>query len=230
MGDAGDRDNEVAAMCGRYGADQLLFVGPEDLERLKERVAPRRVFAPNTPEGQTLLAGLGIDDSETSTRLVERPMTREELGDTAGLLLHAGTLPWHDLEDVIDPDYGEHFASGTPVPWGAVASEELPPAWYVLEGDPELSPEALAPLEPETIDEASLQSLERGCLLCSARGYDAAADAIASRDRAVHLCIVDEEDPPRSPSTRAAVDFVFASSAHEVAKALKEPEWREALG
>ena len=110
MGDAGDRDHEVTAMCGRYGADQLLFVGPEDLERLKERVAPRRVFVPNTPEGKTFLANLGIDDSETSALLVERPMTVEALGDSTGLLLHAGTLPWHNLEDVIDPDYGENFA------------------------------------------------------------------------------------------------------------------------
>ena len=217
-------------MCGRYGADQLLFVGPEDLERLKERVAPRRVFVPNTPQGQTSLAKRGIDDSQPRALLVERPMTVEALGDSTGLLLHAGTLPWHNLEDVIDPDYGENFASGTPVPWGAVASEELPGTWYVLEGDPGLSSEALAPLEPQPLDGASLESLERGCLLCSPDGYDAAADAIATRNRAVHLCIVDEDDPPRSPPTSAAVDFVFAGSADAVAKALKEPEWREALG
>ena len=79
------------------------------------------------------------------------------------------------------------------------------------------------------MDSGSSQKVDH-CLLCSPDGYDAAADAIATRNRAVHLCIVDEDDPPRSPPTSAAVDFVFAGSAHAVAKALKEPEWREALG
>ena len=78
MGDAGDGDQDVAAKCSRYGADQILFVGPEDLGRLQERVAPRRVFAPNTPEGRGFLAGLGVEEADTASLLVGRPVDAEE--------------------------------------------------------------------------------------------------------------------------------------------------------
>ena len=230
MGDAGDRDQNVATKCGMYGADQLLFVGPEDLERLKERVAPRKVFAPNTPEGRAFLAGFGIDQTDTTSHLVLRPMNAEDLGSAKGHLLHAGTLPWHALADVIEPDYGEHFASGTPVAWLATGDDASPATFYTLQDDPDLSEGALSPLGAQVITNDALGALDGGVLLCSRGGYDGATDALASRNRAVQLWIIDGSEPPLSPSTAAAADFVFAGPADVVVSALKEPQWREALG
>ena len=230
MGDAGDGDQDVAAKCSRYGADQILFVGPADLGRLQERVAPRRVFAPNTPEGRAFLAGLGVEDADTASLLVGRPVDAEALGESKGLLIHAGTLPWHALEDVVEPDYGEHFADGVPVPWGSASGDGAPASFYMLDDDPVLSTAELESLKVETIAATAIASLERGTLLCSAPGYRGASDAIATRHRAVRLCIIDASEPPLSPPTTAAADFVFAGPTDAVVTALKEPEWREALG
>ncbi|MGB1700411.1 MAG: hypothetical protein ACPHRO_10680 [Nannocystaceae bacterium] len=230
MGDAGDGDQDVAGQCSRYGADQLLFVGPDDLPHLMSRIAPRKVFVPNTPEGETFLRRLGIEEPATTTLHVSAPTTLDDIEDAKGVLVHAGTLPWHALDDVVEPDYGEHFADGSPVPWSAAGVGARKGNFFVLEGDPDCAPDVLPNLNVEAVSVSALPSLDGGALLCSRRGFDADADAIASRNRALQLCVIDPEVPPRALPTTAAADFVFAGPVEDVAEALKEPVWREAMG
>lgn len=232
MGDAGDLDHVVTREVARRGADQLLFVGPADLTSLAHRVVPRKVLVPNTPEGRDVLDRLGLDVSETASLVVATAQQSETAGTLreVGLLVTAGTLPWHDCPDAIEPDYGGAFEEGIPCPWVTEAGEmESPRRLVALEHDTGLDASAMTELGVETVTAEVIADLHDATLIASPAAVADHDATLRARHRSLKLVLVDAHPPPAGPAPELAVDFALVGPSARVLGALKETSWRAAL-
>lgn len=232
MGDAGDLDHIVTREVARKGADQLVFVGPADLTSFAHRVVPRKVLVPNTPEGLDVLERLGLDVGETASLVVataQEAKTATERRET-GLLVTAGTLPWHDCPDAIEPDYGGAFEEGIPCPWVTGAPQaESGGRLVALDHDAGLDASALAELGVESVSADAIADLHDATLLASPAAVADHGETLRARHRSLKLVLIDAHAPPAGPAPDLAVDFALVGPSARVLGALKETSWRAAL-
>jgi len=138
-GDAGSFDRGLVKAAGRFGADTVLFGGPEALANLQGRLLPVHVLLPWTMEGQAMAQRLAYD--EPVPRWIERPHPPFG-GPDAVTGVIAGTLPWHNLSTELDAEYEDSVEQVDLPAWLMPSGEDGPtfratetgPRRYIAEG------------------------------------------------------------------------------------------------
>ena len=174
LGDAGAFDDRLIVEASRAGADQIVFLGPEGIQKLFRRLAPRHVFAPYTPEAGSVLAQAGI--GPMVGRWIDGPPANPlKLEAVIGTI--AGTLPWQQAPLSIEPEYEADVTQVELPEWLVAAAEqatnltttaEQPPLLYVAAGQGELDSEtkaALASLGAYAIEPGEYAKYSEGTLL-----------------------------------------------------------------
>lgn len=230
MGDAGDRDHEVARQCAVFGADQLLFVGPPDLPLLAQRLRPRKFFAPQTPEGARFLEQFGVAERGTVGELrVDGRYSVERVPEDVACRVEAGVLPWYDLGDTLEPDYGGAFADGAPVAWLSDPESADNARIYHLSSDDALPSSLRDELGCEGVAVDALSELRDAVLLCTRATLDAQRPAVEDRHRSVRLFVLDPGGDAQLLPVSLAADVHLCGPEAAVFNALKEPAWRASL-
>lgn len=122
LGDAGAFDDRLIVEASRAGADQVVFLGPEGIQKLFRRLAPRHVLAPYTREAGSVLAQAGIGP------MVGRwfggpPEQVNKLETVIGVV--AGSLCWQQAPLQIEPEYEADVTQVELAPWLAAAVEQV---------------------------------------------------------------------------------------------------------
>ncbi len=120
-GDAGANDQGLVEAAGRFGADTVLFCGPQGFENLRERLNPVHVMVPHTAEGLGLVAQL--PEGPAIARWIERRSPPYATADAVTAVV-AGVQPWHRFDADVEAEYE-----------GNVDDVDLP-AWVREEGAP----------------------------------------------------------------------------------------------
>lgn len=145
VGDAEAFDDHVTRAASRSGIDQLVFGGPNGLATMTDRLRPRHILVPQTPRSTGLLEQCGLD-AATPTWLGAPMEQPEDLPAIAGII--AGTLPWHAMPELIEPDFEGEVGEAAVPEWVAQsggAAYRDPDLFYVAPSD--LDDEAKASLE-----------------------------------------------------------------------------------
>ncbi|PRQ03973.1 hypothetical protein [Enhygromyxa salina] len=164
LGDAGGFDDRLIVEASRCGADQIVFLGPEGIQKLFRRLSPRHVFAPYTREAGSVLAQAGI--GPMVGRWIGGPADNpNKLEPVIGTI--AGTLPWHQAPLHIEPEYEADVTQVELEDWLVTAAEqaadlsttaEQPPLIYLhAHGGPDADGGSETTLDAET--KAALDSI-----------------------------------------------------------------------
>jgi hypothetical protein len=137
LGDAGAFDDRLLVEASRCGTDQVVFLGPEGIQKLFRRLSPRHVFAPYTRDAGSVLAQAGI--GPMVGRWVDGPpATLNKLEPVIGVV--AGGLAWQQAPMQIEPEYEADVTQVELPDWLVAAAEqaadltttaEPPPLMYV---------------------------------------------------------------------------------------------------
>jgi hypothetical protein len=137
LGDAGPFDDRLLVEASRCGTDQVVFLGPEGIQKLFRRLAPRHVFAPYTRDAGSVLAQAGI--GPMVGRWVDGPpASLNKLEPVIGVV--AGGLAWQQAPMQIEPEYEADVTQVELASWLVAAAEqaadltttaEPPPLMYV---------------------------------------------------------------------------------------------------
>jgi hypothetical protein len=173
LGDAGAFDDRVVIEASRAGTDQLVFLGPEGIQKLMRRLQPRHVLSPYTREASSVLAQAGI--GPMVGRWIGGPPGPTKLEPAIGVV--AGTLPWQQAPLLIEAEFESDVSQVELPDWLVAAAEratdlttthEQPPLDYCHPGKDPLDPEtlaALAALGAYAVDEAQLGTLRDATVL-----------------------------------------------------------------
>ncbi|MBV1859773.1 MAG: hypothetical protein KUG77_15280 [Nannocystaceae bacterium] len=112
IGDAGQADQNMVTAASRFGADVLLFGGPNGLRNLCERLNPVHVLVPFTPPGLAVAAQL--ERGPTMPRWVDRRSPPYATADAITAVV-AGVKPWHAFNRELDPEF-EGDVDAAPLP------------------------------------------------------------------------------------------------------------------
>jgi hypothetical protein len=154
LGDAGAFDDRLVVEASRAGADQIVFLGPEGIQKLFRRLAPRHVIAPYTREAGSVLAQAGI--GPMVGRWVDGPPANvQKLEPVIGTI--AGTLPWQQLNMQIEPEYEADVTQVELPEWLVAAAEQATNLTTTAEQPPLLYVDTSMALDVET--KAALASL-----------------------------------------------------------------------
>jgi hypothetical protein len=235
-GDGGKLDTAVSAAAGRFGADVLMYCGPEGLEEMSARLRPVHVLAPWTPEG--LAAVQGLPAGPAIPRWIEAPRPRAVADSVTGIV--AGTLPWHHFDQALEPEYlGQVDAVPMP-PWVAELgrSAEPPPVFRML-GEAPLRFIATEGLDSGFAAELTRRGMERaepadvarfatGTFVWFLAGAGPLPDAITHSPPTCRVILLPGPDATFDPSWSGA-DLVVAGTWPEAVSRLHEPLWRNPL-
>lgn len=112
IGDAGKADRSLVTAAARFGADVLLFGGPNGLRNLCERLNPVHVLVPFTPQGLATVAEL--ERGPAMPRWVDRRSPPYATADAVTAVV-AGVKPWHRFDGELDPEFeGDVDAAALP--------------------------------------------------------------------------------------------------------------------
>jgi hypothetical protein len=137
LGDAGAFDDRLLVEASRCGTDQVVFLGPEGIQKLFRRLAPRHVFAPYTREAGSVLAQAGIGPM-VGRWIDSPPNSLTKLEPVIGVV--SGGLPWQQAPMTIEPEYEADVTQVELPAWLVAAAEqatdltttaEPPPLMYV---------------------------------------------------------------------------------------------------
>ncbi len=112
IGDAGQADRSIITAAARFGADVLLFGGPNGLRNLCERLNPVHVLVPFTPLG--LASAAELERGPAMPRWLERRSPPYATADAVSAVV-AGVKPWHRFDGELDPEF-EGDVDAAPLP------------------------------------------------------------------------------------------------------------------
>ncbi len=227
-GDAGTRDRGVALAAGRFGADILVFGGPNGLRSLYEQLNPVHVLVPWTAEG------LEIAETLPSGPAVPRWLTTPQPawgGADAISAVVAGTLPWRAMSEQLEAEYQANVDEVSLPEWVTEASEgqeapmfsvggQGPTRWLATRG-PDRETEALlgrlgaAPANPD----APLE--DTGTLLWLSA--EPIPPALTERSASTRLIVVPGADASLDPSWTSAEWVLSGSRASALETVLNSP-------
>ncbi|NVB41903.1 hypothetical protein G6O69_28995 [Pseudenhygromyxa sp. WMMC2535] len=209
LGDAGAFDDRVVVEASRAGADQLVFMGPEGIDKLFRRIAPRHVLAPLTPDAEALLGQL---TGSLSPCWVDGPLDSDRLAHAIAVI--AGSLPWHQTPLQVEPEYEADVTQVKLPEWLDAASAAATDLTRTVEQPP------LLYVSSETPDAQTLAALE------ALGAYASDAAAVAEVDAATVLWLdAKGEGLPQSLSERqASVRVILLAGERELSSA-PDPSW-----
>ncbi|MCA9685874.1 MAG: hypothetical protein KC457_27100 [Myxococcales bacterium] len=237
LGDAGAFDDRVVVEASRAGADQLVFLGPEGINKLFRRITPRHVFAPYTREAGSVLAQAGI--GPMVGRWIDGPPEANRRIETV-IGTVAGTLPWRHTPMQVEPEYEadvtqvelpEWLANAAAAATDLSATIEQPPIMY-------LSPKPLtAELEtalgsvgayPMAIDALDLSKLDEATLLWIDEAGEGLPLTLVERSPGVRVILLvgDKQiSGPIDPSWGLA-DFVLTGPLAQTVREFSGQAWK----
>lgn len=101
-GDAGPADAAMTLAAARFGADILLYGGPNGLPNLCKRLNPVHVLVPYTAFG--VGAAAQLDRGDPVPRWIDRRSPPYATADALTAVV-AGVRPWHRFDGELDPEY-----------------------------------------------------------------------------------------------------------------------------
>jgi hypothetical protein len=235
-GDGKTLDEGITTAAGRFGADVLMFCGPEGLEEMVDRLHPVHVLAPWTAEG--LAAVQGLPSGPVVPRWIDRAPPRLEADAVTGVV--AGTAPWHVFDQPLDPEF---LGAVDTVPMPAWVSQtaaldrEVPVFAMVGPGPlrfiaPHGVPDRVeALLTHHRMEAATVEDLERdamGTFVWLGDGRAVLPDALTHRTPTARLVLLAGEGARVDPSW-ASADLVVAGTWTDALGRLHEPLWRTAI-
>lgn len=122
LGDAGTFDDRVLVGASRSGTDQVVFLGPEGIQKLFKRLSPRHVFAPYTNEAGSVLAQAGIGPM-VGRWMDGPPENPHKLEPVIGVV--AGGLGWRQTPLQIEPEYEADVTQVELADWLVNAAEQI---------------------------------------------------------------------------------------------------------
>lgn len=246
LGDAGAFDDRLLVEASRAGTDQVVFLGPEGIQKLFRRLAPRHVFAPYTREAGSVLAQAGIGP------LVGRwidgpPQNLNRIEPIIGVV--AGTLPWKQSPMQVEPEYEADVTQVELPDWLVAAAEqatdltttaEQPPLMYLqrergpsdLDGDTKAALDSIGafPVTPDTY-----LSYQDGTLLWFDPDAEGLPLALVERSPGLRvILLIGEQTGARkvqSPidASWGMADFVLAGRWSDVVRGFNDTAWKSAL-
>lgn len=235
-GDGGKLDAAISAAAGRFGADVLMYCGPEGLEEMSARLEPVHVIAPWTPEG--LAAVQGLPAGPAIPRWIDAPKPRAVADSVTGIV--AGTLPWHHFDQGLEPEYLGDVEAVPMAPWVAeLAASEGPPPVFGMLGSPPLRFIATQGLDPGFAGELERRGMVRaepadlsrhatGTFVWFQAGAGPLPEAITHAPPTCRVILLPGPDAAFDPSWSGA-DLVVAGTWPEAVGRLHEPLWRNPL-
>ena len=152
FGESSEHDPFVADAAGRFGADQLFFVGEEGFLELAARLKPRSLLVPATATGLSLLGKLGAQAAEV---IVAAERTESPSPLPAHALVVAAVCPWHEMQGTPESEY-ESSARNVHVAHGLAGDTSVGNIYYLSSSrldersDAELALLQAQPLLPTT--------------------------------------------------------------------------------
>ena len=201
---------------GSFGADVLLFGGPNGLKNLCERLNPVHVLVPFTHEGLT--AAGDLERGPAVPRWIDRRSPPYATADALTAIV-AGVKPWHRFDGDLDPEY-EGDVDAVPLPAFAKPTDgDTPPPLFDLGGTP------LGYAASEGLDPVVASALES--LGASPTGWDDAPH----RAGGTTIALIDEgDDLPEALEDRSDGGRVIAlpgalPQSHTVSPRWKNADW-----
>lgn len=237
LGDAGDSDDALARMAGRFGADALVLGGEEVLERVVERLHPVHVLVPWTSEG--LASAATLTTGPACPRWIRDAKPPFAGADAISAIL-AGVYPWYDLPTEIEPEYERESANVTLPAW----TSERRTGPYVIAPSPPLGVLSARPLDADGAVRVHLEQLELptvtnleltdgtvGTLVWLGDDGHAISAALVHRPAAVRLILLPGITSVLDRSWLGA-DWAFAGSPTEILRRWVEDEapWNATSG
>lgn len=236
LGDAGAFDDRLVVEASRAGADQIVFLGPEGIQKLFRRLSPRHVFAPYTREAGSVLAQAGI--GPMVGRFVEGPPPDvKKLEPVIGVV--AGTLPWQQAPLQIEPEYEADVTQVELPDWLVAAAEqatdltttiEQPPLLYAAPGVTldEATKTALASLGAYAIAEDEHARYREGTLLWFDGAGKGLPGDLLDRSPGLRVILLPGIGPAPSPidPSWGMADFVLSGEWAAVVREFNGTAWK----
>ncbi|MFO7566641.1 MAG: hypothetical protein R6X02_28620 [Enhygromyxa sp.] len=239
LGDAGAFDDRLIVEASRAGADQIVFLGPEGVQKLFRRLAPRHVFSPYTSEAGSVLAQAGI--GPMVGRWIDGPPADPcKLEVVIGTV--AGTPPWQQAPVQIEPEYEADVTQVELPDWLVAAAEqatnltttaEQPPLLYATAGgqDKELDGEtqaALASLGAYRIEPGDHPKYGEGTLLWFDCGGEGLPLGLLERSPGLRVILLPGEREISGPidSSWGMADFVLPGRWAEIVREFNGTAWK----
>lgn len=237
LGDAGAFDDRIIVEASRAGADQLVFLGPEGIQKLFRRLSPRHVFAPYTREAGSVLAQAGIGPM-VGRWVAGPPENPHKLEPVFGAV--AGTLPWQQAPLQIEPEYEADVTQVELPDWLQAAAEqatdltttaEQPPVMYVGDGAIDSETEAALralgayPFESEL---SEIGKLNAATILWFDSSSEGLPMDLVDRNPAVRLILLVGEREVSGPidSSWGLADYVLAGAPAEIVRQFNGQAWK----
>lgn len=239
LGDAGAFDDRVVIEASRAGTDQLVFLGPEGIQKLVRRLQPRHVLSPYTREASSVLAQAGV--GPMVGRWIGGPPGPGKLETAVGVV--AGSLPWQQAPLLIEPEYESDVSQVELPDWLVAAAEratdlttthEQPPLVYCHPGKQEpLDAEtlaALAALGAFAVDEAQLGTLRDATVLWFDQGSGLPI-SLFERSPGVRVVLLTGDRSISGPidSSWGLADYVLTGAWPVVLRQFGGPAWKTAF-
>lgn len=234
-GDAGPMDQGIVRAASTYGADVVLFTGPNGLEHMQTRLRPVHILTPWTTEGEAAVQGL--PGGPATPRWLDDPQPRWSEPDAITGVV-AGTLPWHDLGGELEPEY-EGDVGEVPMPaWvkdapgegeavGFRAAADGPIQFHAPGGLDDATEALLSSIGAKPLPADALGSALSGTVVWL-DGTSALPESLAQRGPDSRLILLPGPDADILPSWSHA-DWVLPGDTAETLRQLQSELWRSAL-
>ncbi len=237
LGDAGAFDDRVIVEASRAGTDQLVFLGPEGIQKLVRRLAPKHVVAPYTREAGSVLAQAGIGPM-VGRWIGGPPASVQKVEPVIGAV--AGTLPWQHAPMTIEPEYEADVTQVELPEWLVEAADRATDLTTTAE-QPPLFAVAATPLDDATqavltklgaypIDPGSIGSLREATLLWFDTG-EGLPMTLFERSPGVRVILLVGERTIGGPvdASWGLADYVLAGPWSEVVQKFSGTAWKIAF-
>ncbi len=238
-GDAGNLDAGIVRAAGRFGADVMVFYGPDGMNDTIDRLQPVHVVTTWTTEGLAAVDGIAVGPAVP--RWIGKARPPGAGADTVTGVV-AGALPWHAFDALLDAEYlGEVDAVALPA-WtehasAAVDEADAPGFGMVPEGSLHyVAPTGVDANTGKTLDRLGalpaqpdkLAELPSGSLLWFSDGRSALPEALQTVPPTTRSVVLAGPDAAFDTSWQHA-DLVVPGPWDEAVARLVEPLWRAAL-
>jgi hypothetical protein len=238
LGDAGAFDDRVVVEASRAGTDQLVFLGPEGIQKLVRRLQPRHVLAPYDREASSVLAQAGV--GPMVGRWIGGPPAPSKLEPAVGVV--AGSLPWQQMPMSIEPEYETDVGQVDLPEWLVSAAEratdltttqEQAALVYCKPGQAALDTEtlgALANLGAYRVEEAAIGTLDEATVLWFDEGGGLPI-TLFERKPGVRVVLLTGDRSMTGPvdSSWGLADYVLPGAWPVVLRQFGGPAWKTAF-
>lgn len=228
-GDAGPFDDHMVAAAGKAGADQVIFVGPSGLRALVDRLRPKHVLMPWTPEAGAAAESSALD--APTPAWIGGPVD-DISAFRRNMYIVAGSLPWHHMPGGIEAEFEGQVDQSVLPDWIAAtggAPQSSPGLYYVGPQDLDDNVRAgLANIGAQPVAPDYAMQHQGGTLLWLDAGPTGLPEALATRSPAARVIALPGPLTEMHTSWTMA-DWVIPGPWDAAVHQLSADHWRAAL-